>query len=151
MTDIHNLENWLKENILKISRPNKLVLHNFKVDLRAFSGSFMVDVDGETLNATFSLYLGSDGKVHFGEPMFHSPMGVPASYAAIEVDPDTRLAIANSICNLFPKFRAYGFHKDLNRMIDSSSSLEDRVTDIDSLNSLESKLFDPSFKLTVVG
>jgi hypothetical protein len=151
MTDIHNLENWLNKNVLKVSKPNKLVLHSFKVDLRAFSGSFMVDVDEEALNASFSLYLGSDGKVHFGEPMFHSPMGVPASYAAIEIDSDTRLAIANSICNLFPKFRSYCFHKDLNRMIDSSSSLEDRVIDIDSLKSFESKLLDPNFKLTVVG
>ncbi len=147
---IHNLESWLKENILKICKPNKLVLHSFKVDLRAFSGSFMVDVDEGTLNASFSLYLGSDGKFHFVEPMFLSPMGVPASYAAIEIDPDTRLAIANSISNQFPKFRAYGFHKDLNKIIDSSSSLEDRVFDSYYLKSFESNLLDPNFQLTVI-
>ena len=151
MTDIHNLENWLNKNVLKVSKPNKLVLHSFKVDLRAFNGSFMADVDEEALNASFSLYLGSDGKIHFGEPIFHSPMGVPASYAAVEIDSDTRLAIENSISNLFPKFRAYGYHKDLNRMIDSSSSLEDKVTDIDGLKSFEFKLLDPNFKLTIVG
>lgn len=150
MSDIHRLDNWLKDNVLRVENPKKVTLHSFKIDWSSFSGSFVLELDGVSLESPFRLSLGIDGVVHFGEPIVHSPLGVPASYSAVEIDSETKSAIANSIAMFFPKFRAYGYHKDINLMVDSSSSLEERVFDSVEFKNFKSKVLDSNLKLSVI-
>jgi hypothetical protein len=151
MTDTHRLDVWLQDNVLEVRQPSKLVLCGFKFNWSSFTGSFSMEVEGKLLDYLFELYVGLNGFMHFREPVFHSPLGVPASYSAINIDSETKLAISDVVSNFFPKFRAYGFHKDLNKMIDSSSSMEERVIDQNKLTDFKSKLSQSILKLTVIG
>jgi len=151
MTDIQKLDDWLEDNVFEVMHPSKLVLYGFKFDWSTFTGSFFMEVEGKPLDYLFELYVELNGLMHFREPIFHSPLGVPASYSAINIDSETKLAISDVVSNFFPKFRAYGFHKDLNKMIDSSSSTGERVIDQNNLDEFKSKLAQSILRLTVIG
>jgi hypothetical protein len=86
-------------------------------------------LDSQALEDRFDLWIAIDGKVNFGVPMFVSPMCVPASFAAIELDEDTRAAIQRALDRVFPEYFSYGRHKGRRRHIDAYTPLMRRIKD----------------------
>jgi hypothetical protein len=85
----------------------------------------------------------------FSPPMFHSPLGAPASYAAIDLDERTNKAILRALEQVFPRVRAFGWHKDLDLIIDGFSPFEERVIDQLDFEKMRMALAKPGLVSTV--
>jgi hypothetical protein len=68
------------------------------------------------------------GVPKFYYPMFTSPLGVPASYRAIEITSNTHNAISEALKRTFPKLKPLGKNKDTGIEITYQSSVEARVS-----------------------
>jgi hypothetical protein len=120
---------WLDENVVAPPRPIQVSIADIEFDWERGSGSFMLSLDSRPLEDRFSLTIGINGKVDFGCPMFISPLGVPASYAAVRLDEDTRHAIERALERTFPEYFAYGRHKGRRRYVDAYTPLMRRIKD----------------------
>lgn len=70
------------------------------------------------------------GRMKYSPPMFHSPLGVPASFAAVRLDEKTDAAVKHALESIFPRVRAYGWHKDIDVIIDAMTPFMARIIDI---------------------
>ena len=120
---------WLKENVIVPDTPSQISISDVEFDWRTMSGSFSLSLDGKKLEDRFYVGVEITGRVKYGPPMFHSPLGVPASYAAVELDDKTDAAVQEALESIFPRVRAYGWHKDIDVIIDAMTPFEERVVD----------------------
>jgi hypothetical protein len=120
---------WLKENVIVPDTPSQISISDVEFDWRTMSGSFSLALDGERLEDRFYVGIEITGLVKYGPPMFHSPLGVPASYAAVELNDKTGAAVQEALESIFPRVRAYGWHKDIDLIIDAMTPFEERVID----------------------
>ena len=88
------VENWLEENVRVVTHANELTLCDFTCSRKNYSGEFDIQVDGELLDGRWHFWLdGADGWPTVSPPMFTSPLGAPASYAAIELSGELNAAM----------------------------------------------------------
>ena len=75
---------WLEENVDTPPTPKSLTLHDIKIDrMSPLSGGFTARLDGtDFADCKFSTQ--QNGRFGFCPPMYFSPLGAPASYAAVE-------------------------------------------------------------------
>jgi hypothetical protein len=123
------LKAWLDANVLVPPRPSEISISDLKFDWENGQGSFLLSLDSQELEDRFDLWIAIDGKVNFGVPMFVSPMGAPASFAAVDLDQDTQSAIQRALDRVFPEFFSYGRHKGRRRYIDAYTPLMRRIKD----------------------
>jgi hypothetical protein len=150
MEDIRNLDDWLDNNVLKVVQPKVIRLHNFTFDWGKLKGVFRLEIDGLSLDCDFQLYLNIDGFIHFRAPVIHSPLGVPASYSIVEFDSVSEKAILEELKRFFPTFRAYGYHKDIGKMISAMSDDEERIINSIDISLCQEKLSKKDFSLTIL-
>lgn len=117
---------WLDENVQVYATPHSVKLSGFDVDWNEFKGSFRVQLDEIVLIEKFTFSPDSSGKPAFYIPMFHSPLGAPCSYAAIELTEFTRLAIEICLKKTIPRIGSSGDAtfvniKEAQRRIESGS------------------------------
>jgi hypothetical protein len=120
---------WLSENVVVPKTPAEISVSDIEFDWKRMSGAFTLALDGKKLEERFYLGIEITGRVRHYAPMFHSPMGVPASYAAVELDSKTDAAVQEALESIFPRVRAYGWHKDIDVIIDAMTSFKDRIID----------------------
>jgi hypothetical protein len=105
---IKEVEQWLEKNVQRFDEPKVVKLSDFEVDWTQFSGSFLLSLDNLTLQNKIKFNLDASGKTAFSLPMFHSPLGAPASYAAIEITKKTHKAITTALHKTIPKLMGAG-------------------------------------------
>ena len=127
------VEAWLDENVIQYPTPAKVTLSSFQLDWSNITGSFVLKFDEELVSDRFELSLGDNGRLKFSMPMFISPLGAPASYAAVEFTNDTRNAINDGLSLLMPKFAGFGLHPLTRQFINQSTPLHERVIDPEGL------------------
>ena len=93
---------WLEENVQVFLEPEAVTLSEFSVNWEDFSGDFNLSLDDVMLSRKVGFGLEASGKTRFYMPMFYSPLGAPASYAAIEITEKTRQAILTGLRQTFP-------------------------------------------------
>ena len=81
ISHIEKVRQWLREHVQVFSDLHSVTLSDFTVNWDEFS----VTLDDTAISDKFSFFLEASGKTTFYPPMFHSPLGAPASYAAVEV------------------------------------------------------------------
>ena len=109
---IEEVRAWLDENVQVFTEPQSVTLSDFVVDWNEFSGDFRVFLDSAELPDKLRFGLNASGKTDFYLPMFHSPLGAPASYAAIELTPRTLEAIKQGLHKTIPHVMATGINKE---------------------------------------
>jgi hypothetical protein len=82
---LKELKLWLAENVIDIPAPQEVTLFDFEINWSKWSGDFKVRFDEFECQDTFGLAMEMTGFPKFYFPMFTSPLGVPASYRAIEI------------------------------------------------------------------
>ena len=121
---------WLDENVQVFETPQSVTVSNFQIKTSRFSGSFDVHLDDVKLSERFSFGLGAHGKPDLFFPMFHSPLGAPASYVAIELTPQTTSAIKELLADVLPKMKALGLNRETGELIFHTTHTDfDRVID----------------------
>jgi len=105
---LKELQVWLTENVIEIPEPQEVTLFDFEINWSKWSGKFKVRFDEFECQDTFGLEMEMTGFPKFYFPMFTSPLGVPASYRAIEITSITHNAISEALRLTFPKLKPLG-------------------------------------------
>ena len=118
---------WLADNVVYIPEPKEVTLFDFEVDWSNWSGEFKIRFDDFVSEDSFGLGMEMTGVPKFYYPMFTSPLGVPASYAAIEITSNTHNAINEALKRTFPKLKPLGKNRDTGIQIMYNSPMEARL------------------------
>lgn len=121
------LEDWLALHVIKFPEPVVVTLSNFGVNWEKFSGEFELDLDATRVLRKLKFGLEASGKTTFYLPMFHSPLGVPASYPAFAFTERTERAILKGLRETFPRVRGAGIDLLTGREIWASAPVEQRI------------------------
>jgi hypothetical protein len=97
MPTLENVDEWLEKNVQVFPEPKVITLSNFKK--KDFGGEFTLTLDSAALidKISFDNWPLNSTLIKIYLPMFHSPLGVPASYAAIEITDNTRNLIESTL------------------------------------------------------
>lgn len=123
---------WLEENVDTPPTPKSLTLHDIKIDrMSPLSGSFTVRLDGtEFPGCTFMTQ--QNGHFGFCPPMYCSPLGAPASYAAVEFTADTIQAMLDALHAVVPPVKSLGIDREDGGLITMHTPFEDRIRDVEA-------------------
>ena len=125
---VEEVEGWLSENVRVFDEPNTVTLSQFDVDWHRFSGSFCLSLDETVIEERISFSVGADGTASYSLPMFHSPLGAPASYNAYEFSKNTRLAISKALDLTIPRLLGAGRHPVTKKEITINSPISERIS-----------------------
>lgn len=123
------LQAWLKDNVLIIPEPKIITLHSFSVDWSDWRGSFRVKFDDFEIENELDFGIEITGRPTFHLPIFTSPLGVPASFASIEITSKTHQAIDLALRQTFPRLKPFGRNRETGIEITMSSSISDRISE----------------------
>lgn len=124
---IEMVREWLEENVQVFLEPESVTLSDFTVNWDEFSGDFCVSFDSIELPDRLSFGLEASGKTKFYLPMFTSPLGVPASYAAIKITDKTDRAILKGLRETFPRLKGAGIDRKTGKETFYSTPPIDRI------------------------
>ena len=136
---INAVHAWLDKHVKVFSQPKVVTLSDFNVNWDEFSGNFRVMLDAVELPVKLKFGLESSGETKFHLPMFHSPLGAPSSYAAIQLTPKTLAAISQGLHQAIPKVMAVGSNKVTGQNVPVNTPLKLRLS-ADALEEAMSKL-----------
>ena len=128
---------WLAENVESYKTPGQIDLQITDFDWKSFSGNCKLFFDGIELSDIFGIGLDISGKFGLKPPIFNSPLGAPASYAAIKLTETTYQAINAELNQFLPKMLPYGIDHLTGEMIDGSTPIMKRVIETDSFINIQ--------------
>ena len=138
---------WLEEHVVRPKTPRALILHSFEVQrTEPLSGSFTAELDGEQV-AGCRFWTEGNGEVEVGPPLVHSPLGVPATYAAAEFTSVTTRAVEAALRATIPSIEAFGLNRQTGEMVTMMSPFEARLSDPAAYARAAASLQDPTFVL----
>ena len=145
------VENWLTENVRVITHANELTLCDFTYNPKNYSGKFYVSVDGEVLEERWRFWLGdADGWPTVSPPMFTSPIGAPASYAAVKLSDELDAALKAKMREVFPRIAPLGLNRKTEVLFTMlNSRVADRIIDHEAYRNTVSQIKNGSLRVTV--
>lgn len=146
---LEEVRTWLDENVRLYPTPKQLTLHSFIVDLKTLSGSFKMILDDIELPEKLYFHIDQAGKAIYSLPMFHSPLGVPASYPMLELTEKTSEAILRGLRSSIPRVMGYGINFKSGKEVSTVTPIEDRIIDIEEFRSFETRINAHDFSVTI--
>ena len=128
---IEQVREWLEKKVQKYPTPCKVTLSEFEVDWDELSGAFSISFDAVPLPKKLKFGVEQSGKAVFFLPMFHSPLGAPASYATIEISDKTSRAILKGLHSTIPRVKGYGINRETGKQIYSHTPICERIINHD--------------------
>ncbi len=118
---------WLDANVLVIDQANQVALSGFEwPGEEERSVSFRLSFDGRG-DHLFRIWADEAGAIGLSPPMFYSPLGAPASFAAIELSPRVAAAVLAGLRALVPPLKPFGTDPETGEEITMVSSLRQRL------------------------
>lgn len=124
---VERVKAWLEDNVQTFPEPAFVKLDDFTVDWEEFSGEFRVAFDSVVLSKKLRFGLDASGKTAFYVPMFHSPLGAPASYAAIDITEKTHKAILSGLHASIPRITGAGLDSETGESISYHTPPKERI------------------------
>ena len=123
---------WLEENVDTPPTPESLILHDIEIDhMSPLSGGFTARLDGTNFaGCKFSTQ--QNGRFGFCPPMYFSPLGAPASYAAVEFTAITIRAMIAGLQSVVPPVKSLGIDRESGGLITMHTPFEDRIRDAEA-------------------
>lgn len=148
------LTEWLANNISCYPTPITVTLFAFKVNWQTLSGTFRLQLDNQEIQSEdedekFTFSLEQNGKVQFDLPRFCSPLGVPASYAAIELTEATSKAILKGLHTTIPCVLAFGRDKTTGKQVWSDTALKERIIDKAAFKLAKTTVSEADYSVTI--
>jgi hypothetical protein len=141
---------WLADNVTVIGKVQSVILSKFTWNPKRYGGEFHVTFDGVEYPPSFNFSLGGiDGRTDIYTPMFTSPLGVPAGFAAIEIPSSVMKLINHEIRTLFPRIEPFGVNRKTGKETHSGTPIQERFPDPDALLKTVEAITDPGFKITI--
>lgn len=146
---VQAVRDWLEDNVQVYPVPAAVTLRAFDIDWDCLTGEFSILLDQVAVPERIRFALDITGRPTIFMPMFHSPLGAPASYCAIELSLETHAAIQAGLERTLPKMRAYGRNPITGQTIDSSTPFVHRIVDILEYEAI-STMITSDYQVTVV-
>lgn len=124
---------WVDENVMRYETPTTVRLSEFRItDDKGIRGSFEVALDGKPVcmrsddgdeaggglvPVRCSLAYEGNGQPVWRLPMFCSPLGAPASFGAVDLTPETCLAIDRLLASVLPSIKPLGLDRASGEMV----------------------------------
>ena len=143
-----DLHDWLADNVQIFNKAKTVTLSDFKLEQPGFRGTFVVSLDDVPIDSRFKFVLGENGLPRLNYPMFHSPQGAPASFAAVEFSEHISAAIEGLLKEGLPRMKALGYHRETDEYIFSSSNDTNRIISLEEFETKMAKLLEPDFKVS---
>ncbi len=141
------LNEWLKRNVTTYHGVQFATLFGFSYDTDEYNGRFRVKFNSTECEYDFRFFLGEcDGYPHVQFPIVHSPLGVPASFGAINIEDNVRDAIEREIRSLFPRIIPCGRDKSSGMDFYSYTPFLERVHDMDVYLRTIEMISEPEFE-----
>lgn len=148
MLSMGMIEKWLALNVRKYAHPELVILDHFgwpKPDI--YRGSFSAVLGGGGSRETFGFYADAAGDIQLQFPLFVSPLGVPASYIAIRLQPETEAAVRLGIRSVVPNLKPFGICPDTQQHITQATPDAQRAAR--PIDEIRSRLQAPGFHVRV--
>ena len=126
---------WLEENVDTPPTPKSLTLHDIKIDrMSPLSGGFTARLDGtDFADCKFSTQ--QNGHFGFSPPMYFSPLGAPASYAAVEFTTITVQAMIAALHSVVPPVKPLGIDRQSSELITMHTPFDERIRCMEAYHS----------------
>jgi len=146
---------WLKANIRVYLTPSHITLGKVQLNPKTLDGSALLLLGHHEAGEALSLRMSETGWLTYSVPLFHSPLGAPASYAAIELSVATQSAVDTAVRSLLPRLLPLGINPKTKEWITNATPLEARITDGPAFMAALDRLGRPEFEcrqqVTTVG
>ena len=149
---IDQVRDWLKENVLTYENVTTVTLYGFDIPESktrgVYSGNFKVKFDQQECPFKFTFSIGNDalGKPLYYTPVFHSPLGAPASYGAVKIPKEAEDAITKALNIIFPSVKPLGLDPETGQEITMITRHIDRVRDHSAMNAAIERARAPDFE-----
>lgn len=127
LAHVQEVHDWVDAHVQIIEVAERVTLREFLWEREdARSVNFVLSIEGQ---GDHRCYFGGDddGDIRFTLPQFHSPLGAPASYPAVELSEAVDLAVRTGLRSLMPRLKPYGADPVTGEQITIASSLRDRL------------------------
>ncbi len=142
---VAEVHRWVDANKRVYSDIKTIKLMRVQIDRSDFSGSAELILDDRMPPESLRLSLGGDGWLTYSLPMFHSPLGAPASYTAVVLNEAASRAVACAVRGLLPRVLPFGLHPITKDWITQSSPLSQRVVSHVDFEAAFARLHEPTF------
>ena len=143
---IQAVQEWLEKNVRVYPTPSRISLRQIQLDSNTLRGEALLFV-GDTLpGEALTLRMGDAGWLTFTSPLFHSPLGAPATYGAIELTDKTTQAVSAAIQGLLPRLLPFGINPKTQEWVTASTPLRERIIDAAELNAALERITHPDFE-----
>ncbi len=139
------VQEWLNDNVQVFSTPQKIKLSEFQVDWEKLSGSFNLTLDDVSAKERIEFSPEVSGKPSLNFPMYHSPLGVPASYSVIKITWETEYCILKQLKMLLP--RSCNHFEENGEIKFEYCDLNLNILDESTLNKIKNKVMDSNLTL----
>jgi len=146
---VSRVNKWLDENVEAHPTPKKVMLSEFEVNWEELSGSFRVDFDDVQLKDRFDFDIEASGWTKFYIPMFVSPQGAPASYAAILIGNATENAITEGLHTSFPRLQPYGLNLKTGQETTQMTPIYKRIIDPAQFEAAKIKVSEKDYSISI--
>ena len=125
---LEEIRAWLDKNVTVYDDVRNVTLHTFEIDWEKLNGSFRIAVNGEECEMPFRFAcLTATGKPEVYRPMFHSPLGAPASYAAVDISERIIERMASTIGKFMPSIKPLGLDKESGKVLTFQTPQRERL------------------------
>lgn len=127
LAHVKEVHDWVDAHVQIIAAADRITLREFSWEREtASSVNFVLSIEGQGDHRS---YFGGDdkGDFWFSLPQFHSPLGAPASYPAVELAPQIELAVRTGLRSLLPKLKPYGSVTANGEFVRRSTPIRDRL------------------------
>ena len=147
---LKQIEAWLDENVTVYENVTLVTMHTFEIDWDKMNGSFFIMVDDQACDIRFHFYsLTATGKTEVNMPMFHSPLGAPASYAAIEISEKIMDRMASTLTKAMPSIKPLGLDKATGKTLTFYNPTSERLPPAHEIKAARDIMSQPNFLITL--
>lgn len=141
---------WLDENVIVYDNVKSVTMHKFEIDWDKLNGLFFIIVDGQECDMAFRFSsLTATGKTKVCMPMFHSPLGAPASYAAIEISEKIIERMASTLTKAMPTIKPLGLDKVTGKILTFMNPSSERLPPAHEIQAAKDIISQPNFSITL--
>jgi hypothetical protein len=137
---------WLEKNVRVYPTPSRISIRQIRLDSNTLRGQALLFVGDELTGEELTLRMGDAGWLTFTPPLFHSPLGAPATYGAIELTDKTKQAVAAAVQGLLPRLLPFGIDPKTKEWVTASTPLRERISDAAEFNAALDRITRPDFE-----
>ena len=138
---------WLQRNVRVYPTPTSITLRQIRLDRKELRGEAVLLVGDAQPGEELSLWMSETGWLTFSPPLFHSPLGAPATYGAIELTRTTEDAVTAAVRSLLPRLMPLGIHPKTKELITISTPLHERIVDVPVFDVAFERISQPDFEV----